>query len=340
RVNAVIGDLGMIGPDMIAPVCGSKEGLVQAALLCLMHKEPHLNSAERPVIAIINPGYHVYYGAALAANAELLFLDCDESNDFCPHPDAISPDIWPRIAGIFLCSPNNPCGTMISQSLMQSWLMHARTHDALLIMDECYSEIYFDEVPTSALVAARNLSQYRADMFENLVIFQSLSKRSAVPGIRNGFACGSAALIHSFRLLRGYIGAQLPGPLMRAACALWQDEDHVENMRLRYCNNVNNAREFLGFLPGFRMPDAGFFLWLKTGDDIAMCQRLWRDYGLKTLPGSMMARPNPLTGKIAGVGYIRFSLVHDENTVIDAFLRLSHAIDPAQSPQPFEDQIG
>ena len=179
----------------------------------------------------------------------------------------------------------------------------AERHDFVLVADECYAEVYRDAPPPGVLEVAREVG---ADP-ERVLAFHSLSKRSNLAGLRSGFVAGGPRAIARVRQLRSYAGAPLPLPLQRVAERAWADEAHVAASRALYQEKYRIADEVLGDLPGYRAPQAGFFLWLPVEDGEAAALRLWREAGVRALPGAYLAKDtgdgNP------GQGFIRVALV-------------------------------
>ena len=162
-------------------------------------------------------------------------------------------------------------------------------------------------------------------LFDNVVVFHSLSKRSSAAGLRSGFVAGDPALIGHFKHLRDYGGCQVPLPIQAAAAALWRDEAHVEENRARYRRKFDIAEAALAGRFGFYRPEGGFFLWLDVGDGEEAALRLWREAAIRVLPGGYTARAaegrdNP------GARYIRLAIVHDEATLETAFARIARVL--------------
>jgi N-succinyldiaminopimelate aminotransferase len=225
----------------------------------------------------------------------------------------------------YLCTPANPQGTVASLSVLKDAILLARKHDFVLVSDECYSEIYDEIPPTGALEACAQLGEG----LSNVLVFNSLSKRSSVPGLRAGFVAGDPALISRFGKLRAHGGAVQPIPVMNAAAALWRDEAHVEASRALYRAKFNDAAEIFGAAFDFYRPPGGFFLWLDVGDGEAATQKLWRDAGIKVLPGAYLARDDKKTGGAQdnpGGAYIRVALVHERERTRAALLRMKQIL--------------
>ena len=239
---------GMLAPDRhVLSLCGTREGLFQAVLMAVARKRERLPETVRPVVILPNPLYHVYYGAAVMAGAEVVMADATAANGFLPDYHGFPEAVLARTALMFVCSPNNPTGVVTPVRRLECLLELARTHEFILAADECYSEIWFESPPPGLLQCC---AAQGGDMSQVLV-FNSLSKRSGTPGLRCGFVAGDEGLLQDFFLLRGYGGAQVPGPILAAATALWRDEAHVEETRTRYAGLLAVAAAELDGYPGF-----------------------------------------------------------------------------------------
>lgn len=305
-----------LAPDrQILPVAGTREALYMAATLCV----PDSIDGQKPIVLVPNPFYQVYSGAALIAGAEVLFVDARMGPpDYTRLPDTV----LRRVALAYLCSPANPQGGVASLDLLTRNLALARRFGFTLAIDECYGEIYDREPPPGGLEAARRLGSG----LKNLLVFNSLSKRSSAPGLRSGFVAGDPELIAAFTRLRSYGGAVLPLPILEASIALWGDEAHVVANRVLYRAKFDLAERFLGNRFGFARPPGGFFLWLDVGDGEAATKALWQKSGIRVLPGAYLARPDE-QGVNPGQGRIRVALVHDPDTVAGALERLARTLE-------------
>ncbi|WP_159300721.1 aminotransferase class I/II-fold pyridoxal phosphate-dependent enzyme, partial [Raoultella terrigena] len=139
--------------------------------------------------------------------------------------------------------------------------------------------------------------------------FHSLSKRSNLPGMRSGFIAGDGVLISRFREFRNVAGPQLPLPIAAVSTAAWSDETHVEANRDLYAEKFEIAKNKIGNRFGFKIPAGGFFLWLDVGDGEAAASKLWREGGVRVLPGLYLAR-DTVSGN-PGKSFIRVALVND-----------------------------
>ncbi|HET7594457.1 MAG TPA: aminotransferase class I/II-fold pyridoxal phosphate-dependent enzyme [Stellaceae bacterium] len=304
---------GMVSGDRhVLALAGTKEGLYMAAALAV----PETKAGATPLVLLPNPYYLVYLGGAVMAGAETVPLDATAATGFLPHLDALTPQQLERCALLYLCSPANPQGAIADLAYLEKAIALARAYDFVLVVDECYGEIYDRAPPPGALEACARMG----GALDNVLVFHSLSKRSNAAGLRCGFVAGDPELIARFQHLRSYGGAQVPLPLQHAATALWQDEEHVEPNRELYRRKFTVAEEVLGRRFGFYRPPGGFFLWLDVGDGEQAAKALWREAGVRTLPGAYVARP---TGRDnPGRRYIRVALVHDDATVAAGMQRM------------------
>jgi aspartate/methionine/tyrosine aminotransferase len=282
---------------------GTREGLFNAALaLC-----PETKNGQRPVILTPNPFYQVYAVAALAVAAEPVYVPARSETGFLPDYSSLPREILDRTAIAYLCSPSNPQGAVADRAYLAELLKLAEKHDFRVFADECYSEVYRDTPPPGMLEVAQEVG---ADP-ERVLVFHSLSKRSNLPGLRSGFVAGGSEAVRQLVQLRSYAGAPLPLPLQRVAEKIWADEDHVAASRARYVGKYDIANQVLSGLQGARAPEAGFFLWLPVEDGEAATVKLFRETGVKVLPGAYLAR-DTASGN-PGAGYIRVAMVVDED---------------------------
>jgi aspartate/methionine/tyrosine aminotransferase len=313
-----------LDPDrMVLPLAGTKEGLYLLPSLVVPADRP----GARPAVLMPDPVYAVYYGAAVMAGAEPVLLPATAATGFLPDLDSIPATLFSRTALFYLCTPANPQGAVADLAYLRRAVRLAREHDFLLVVDECYSELWDREPPPGALEAA-----WAEDgSFRNVVVLHSLSKRSSAPGLRSGFIAGDPELLARMLRLRAYGSPVQPLPLMAAAAVLWQDETHVEANRTLYRRKIDLAERRLGNRFGFYRPAGGFFLWLEVGDGEAACRRLWCQAGVKVLPGGYLsagAGPNP------GAPFVRVALVDEIETVDAAMERLVAVLGDADGAIP------
>jgi len=310
---------GMIEAERhVLPVAGSREALFMAAQLCV----PPDKNGRGPTVLMPNPFYQVYFGAAVMNGAEPVFVPATKETGFQPDYARAPRDALNRAAMAYLCTPANPQGTVATLERLKESIILARRHDFVLVSDECYSEIYDETPPPGALQACAALG---GDL-SNVLVFNSLSKRSSVPGLRSGFVCGDAALIARFGKLRAHGGAVQPVPVLSAAAALWNDEAHVAENRALYRQKFSDAAQILNGRFEFYRPEGGFFLWLNVGDGEAAARALWVKGGIKVLPGGYLARPDT-DGRNPGRPYIRVALVHEPAHTAEALQRLRRILE-------------
>ncbi len=293
--------------DRLIALNGTREGLYAAAMaLC-----PEAKRGARPVVLMPNPFYQVYAVAALSVGAEPRYLPATADTGHLPDLEAIPADLLDRTALFYLCSPANPQGAVATPEYWRQLMTLASRHGFTVLADECYSEIWRDAAPVSALTVAAEMG---ADP-ECLMVFNSLSKRSNLPGLRSGFAAGGLQSIARMRQLRAYAGAPLPLPLQAVAARAWADEAHVDANRALYVAKYDAADRILAGLNGAGAPQAGFFLWLPVpealGDGEAAALELWRRSGVRVLPGAYLGRDDGTPGGAGnpGAGYVRVAMV-------------------------------
>jgi len=301
----------------VLPLNGSREGLFLAVFPAAGRKKV----AGRPAVLMCNPYYSAYIGGALAVNAEPVYLNATAATGHLPDLEAIASDkdLLDRTVALYLCSPANPQGAVASQAYIARALELARAHDFMLLFDECYSEIYAGEPPPGALAVAAATSE----RFRNLVVFNSLSKRSNLPGLRSGFCAGDARFIESFAEIRNMVAPQVPGPTQHVSAAVWADEAHVAANRAAYRAKYDVCDRVLGQRYGYVRPAGGFFLWLdvsKFGGASDAAVTLWKRGGVKVLPGAFLAQAGR-DGTNPGTNYVRLALVHDATTIAEALER-------------------
>jgi aspartate/methionine/tyrosine aminotransferase len=286
-----------VGADRLMALNGTREGLFNAGLaLC-----PEEKRGQRPVVLMPNPFYQVYAVAALAAGAEPVYVPATAATGFLPDYAALPPALLDRVALAYICSPANPQGAVASAGYWAALLALAERHDFIVLADECYSEVWHRAPPPGILQAAEGTDP------ERVFAFHSLSKRSNLPGLRSGFVAGGAQGIARIRKLRAFAGAPLPLPLQRVSERAWSDEAHVTASRALYQEKFADALEIFAGVQGFQLPEGGFFLWLPVDDGEAAALRLWRETGVRVLPGAYLSRE--VNGGNPGKGYIRAALV-------------------------------
>ena len=298
----------------VLPVNGSREALFAFAQAVIDR------SRERPAVVAPNPFYQIYEGAIILAGAEPHFLNLMADDGFVLDLQQLPDEVWPRTQLIYVCTPGNPTGKVMTLDEWRALFDLSDRHGFVIASDECYSEIYFDESkpPLGGLEAAHRLG--RGD-FRRLVAFSSLSKRSNVPGMRSGFVAGDAAILAKFLLYRTYHGCAMNPAVQAASGAAWNDENHVRENRRLYKEKFEKMLAILSPVTEVTMPDAAFYLWLRTPiDDTEFAKQLFGQYNVTVVPGSYLARE--AHGVNPGRNFIRVALVAPVDECLEAAQRL------------------
>lgn len=293
---------------------GSREGLFLAAIAA---RRFAAGKTDAPAILLPNPYYPAYAAGTLAAGCEPIYLPATRATGFLPDLDAIEPSVLARAVAFYIASPANPQGSVAGADYFARLVALAARHDFLIFSDECYSEIYTGEAPGSCLALADG-------DFTNVLVFQSLSKRSNLPGLRVGFVAGDRRFLSAFHELRNIAAPQVSVPSQHVAIAAYGDEAHVEQSRALYRAKFELADAVLGARFGYRRPAGGFCLWLEVsgdGGDEAATLRLWKEGGVRVIPGSYLAHTQA-DGSNPGENFLRVALVRDVETTAEALNRI------------------
>ena len=307
--------LGTLDPaTQVLPVLGSREALFAFGQTVI--------DASRvgATVVVPNPFYQIYEGAALLAGATPHCVNSLAENGYAPRWDEVPVSVWARTQLLYVCSPDNPTGRVMSMRDWQALFELSDRHDFIIAADECYSEVYFDEAnpPLGSLAAARALGR---DGYPRLLAFGSLSKRSNAPGLRSGYVAGDAALIKAFLLYRTYHGSAMSPAVAAASIAAWNDETHVRANRAKYAEKFARLAPRVAAVYPAAPPDAAFYLWARVADDDAeFARRLYAEEALTVLPGSYLARE--AGGVNPGRGYVRIALVAELDECAEAVDRL------------------
>ena len=297
-----------LSDEQIIPTFGTREVLFNFPQFLLFEKE-------NPTIAFTNPFYQIYEGAAIATKAKTIYLNLDEKNNFKP---CIDEEKLATCDLVILNFPNNPTTSCLSLNELGEWVFLALKYDFVLLNDECYSEIYTDKAIPSLLEASLHVGNVS---FKNILVINSVSKRSSAPGLRSGFIAGDDLILKEYMKYRTYIGCASPLPLQSAAAAAWSDELHVEKAREIYKQNFIVAKEILGV----EIPEATFYVWLKVQNPIEFTQKLYREYNVKVLPGEYLAREDK-NGINPGKDFVRIALVESVEKTKSALLRVKECL--------------
>ena len=301
-----------IDPDTeVLPVNGTREALFAIA-------QTVVNSASNQITLMPNPFYQIYEGAAILAGSTPRFVPCTESNGFNPDFSDVSDAEWQRCSLIYICTPGNPSGAVMSIADLQTLIKKSDEFDFLIASDECYSEIYASSPPPGLLEAASAMGR---DDYKNCIAFNSLSKRSNLPGLRSGYACGDAAIVERFLLYRTYHGSAMAVQNQWISTIAWQDEAHVLSNRKLYTQKYDVFMDILKDVWPMKRPEASFYLWPKTPiDDVEFTKKLIAYANVKVLPGIYLSRE--VDGNNPGAGHVRLALVAEVEECAEAANRI------------------
>ena len=295
---------------------GSRDGLFAAAILARRLASPEKQKA--PLVLLPNPFYAAYGAGAEAAGCESVPLPLPAGGGWLPDLDALTPALLDQTVAIYLASQANPQGTIAPKDYLARLVTLARAHDVMVFSDECYSEIWLGEEPPTGIL------EVAGPDYARVVAFNSLSKRSSLPGLRCGFCAGEAKFMDAFAEFRNVAAPQVPEPIQHVGIAAFADEAHVIASRELYKAKFDLADRLLAGRFGYSRPDGGFFLWLdmsQLGGGEEATLTIWKRCGVKVIPGVYLAHEDR-HGINPGRDFIRVALVHDAATVREALTRI------------------
>lgn len=295
----------------ILPLSGTREGLFLSTIAVC----PATKNGKQANVLMPNPFYQCYAAAALACNAQPVYMPATKETGHLPNIESIDIKTLEQTSAVFLCSPANPQGAVADIAYWCAWIRLAEKYNFYIFADECYAEIYNTQPPTGILQAV----QYLNSDPDRVIAFHSLSKRSNLAGLRSGFVTSGPVTIQRIQQLRAYGGAPCPLPTLAISTAAWADDMHVQYNRDLYRQKFDIADDVFNEYPGYHRPDGGFFLWLPVHDGEQITYDLWRDNGIKVLPGAYLART--IVNVNPGSGYIRIALVDKDHEKIRAGLQ-------------------
>lgn len=298
-----------VNENELISVNGSREALFSFAQTVLDPK------ASDQYALLPNPFYQIYEGAAILGGAQVVYVDSVGGRQ-TPDWESVAPKLWDKIRLVFVCSPSNPTGAVLHQRDWETLFALQDRYHFVIASDECYSEIYFDQAPLSVLSAAKRSGRD----FSNKVLFESLSKRSNLPGLRSGFVAGDAALIDRFLQYRTYHGSAMSPLVQELSIAAWQDEYHVEQNRVLYREKFAQVMPILQKKFPVPYPEASFYVWLPVKKSVEFAKQLYINQAVKVLPGTYLARTN--LGHNPGENRVRLALVADIEDCLEAARRI------------------
>ena len=323
--------LNHLNPNtQVLPVMGTREAIFSTVQAVINHETETVSQTATlnqsptptPIVVMPNPFYQIYEGAAILAQAKPYFIPCTSDNSFKGDFRSVPKDVWTRTQLLFVCSPNNPTGSVMTMDDWEQVLRLSDQYGFIIASDECYSELYFDKAPIGLLQACAALGRHD---FKNCLVFHSLSKRSNLPGLRSGFVAGDAAILQAYLQYRTYQGCAMPIPHQLASIAAWEDEKHVAHNRALYQEKFALWMSELGELLDLRMPEAGFYFWIKApeqfdSDDELFVKALYENANIHALAGRYLSRE--VNGENPGQGYVRIALVASVEESREAIKRI------------------
>jgi len=289
--------------EQIIPTFGTREVLFNFPQFLL-------HNIENSVMAYPNPFYQIYEGATKATNSEVIYLNLTKENNFKPKIDEKE---LSHCHLVILNTPNNPTSSTMLLEELKKWVKLSQSYNFVLLNDECYIDLYLDQPIPSLLNASIEVGNTN---FKNILVINSVSKRSSAPGLRSGFIAGDVEILKAYMTYRTYVGCASPLPLQHAAAVAWADQEHVNVFRKKYIKNFEIAKDILGIKP----PLATFYIWLEVKDEIEFTTRLYKEYNLKVVPGSFLGREEQ------GKGFVRLALVYEEDKTREALERIKMAL--------------
>ena len=313
--------LASIDPaTQVLPVSGSREALFALAQTVIDSRTT--DAAEPPIVLCPNPFYQIYEGAALLAGAEPYFVNSDPARNFACDYSAVPDDIWARTQLLYVCSPGNPTGAVLTLDNWRELFALSDKHGFVIASDECYSEIYFDEAIRRSAVSKRRAARSRLRSPRDAVEpVEALERAGHALGLRRGrrvdpeeISC-SIARITARRCRRFFSARASSRGRMKRTCA---------TTARSICKNSQTVTPMLADVLDVRLPDAAFYLWAnvsRTGlTDTEFAARLYADYNVTVLPGSFLARS--AHGTNPGEGFVRIALVAETEECVEGARRI------------------
>ncbi|NCF43320.1 MAG: succinyldiaminopimelate transaminase [Proteobacteria bacterium] len=313
--------IGIDPATQVLPVYGTREALLSVA-------QALLSGQPGSLVGMPNPFYQIYEGAALLAGARPLYIANVEANDYRADFGAVTADQWQAVEMVYICSPGNPTGQIMTAADMQALIELAYEHDFIVVSDECYSELYYDDdnVPCSLLSVAEQVAKaHNKRPFAGCLSFHSLSKRSNLPGLRSGFVAGDSELMQRYLSYRTYHGCAMSAHHQHASTLAWRDEAHVVANRNLYREKFAAVSQVLRPHYDLRQPEGGFYHWLRTPiDDRRFSQLLLQQQHVTVMPGTFLGRvSDDDAASNPGQGHVRVAWVAGLDDCLIAAQRLA-----------------
>jgi succinyldiaminopimelate transaminase len=279
-----------VPPAATLPVIGTKELVAWLPTLLGLDAD---DVVVHPAAAY--PTYAV--GAAVAGSRAVAAADPDELRDLRP-------------GVVWLNSPSNPTGEILSRQRMRAWVEWARDRGAVVASDECYGEFGWEAEPISVLHP-----DVCAGSHSGLLAVHSLSKRSNLAGYRAGFVAGDPDLVANLLAVRKHLGMIVPRPVQDVMVVLLDDSAHMSEQRGRYLSRRTVLRPGLE-AAGFRIEhsEGGIYLWATRGEPGRVSLDFLADRGILVAPGDFYGD--------AAKAYVRVALTAPDAAIADAAERL------------------
>jgi succinyldiaminopimelate transaminase len=279
-----------LGDTNVLPVIGSKE------LVAWLPTQLGLGPGDR--VAYPRLAYPTYEVGARLAGAEPIAYD---------DPTELDPA---GLKLLWLNSPSNPTGRVLSKDELRTAVAWAREHGVLLFSDECYLELGWEAEPVSVLHP-----EISGGSYEGIVAVHSLSKRSNLAGYRAAFLLGDPGVLGELLQIRKHGGMMVPAPVQTATIAALGDDGHVALQRERYARRRAALRAaFEG--AGFRIEhsEASLYLWATRGDSCWDTVAELAELGILVAPGDFYGP--------AGENHVRVAFTATDDRVDEAVRRL------------------
>lgn len=283
--------------DQVMPTIGSKELISWLPLL--------MGLGPGDVVVQPTVAYTAYVVGAALCGAQIVSED--------------DPSKWPANTKlVWLNSPGNPDGRVLSKAQMRAAVERGRELGALVASDECYAELGWGDWDGKTTPCILD-PEVCGSSTDGVLAVYSLSKQSNMAGYRAAFAAGSAELIKGLVNLRMHAGLNTPEPAQKAMIAALGDEAHVAEQKGRY----RARRELLlGAIRdyGFKVADseAGLYLWATLEEDCWKTVDRMADLGIVVVPGAFYV--------LGESQYVRFSITATDSDIAEGASRLRNAI--------------
>jgi aspartate aminotransferase len=292
-------------PERVIVTAGSQEALY-LALLSIVD--------EGDEVLLPNPGFVAYPTIVRMAGGRSTFYQLPATKDFDFDLDSFRRALTPKTKAVVCISPSNPTGRALSKTDLAGIAEALRDHDAYLISDEIYRELYYgDERPESA-----------SEFHERTIVISGLSKSMSMTGWRLGWVAGDATVIQSMLVLHGYVTTCASAVSQKASLVAWGEE--AEAARAGFRKTFKARRDhLLGLIDtelGLRAvsPDGAFYTMVdvsKHGTSMEVAEALLQERVI-TVPGSAFGSESE--------GFLRVSFCAELEALTEGVSRIKRAL--------------